>query len=87
MRCACPNDEAKKGIMRQYAWLDFHGGCWHLITGNANDPGRKWAHRDRALSDLEAEGWMVEGPNGKQPTMRHEANRHFYGYGLKRTIH
>jgi hypothetical protein len=73
--------------MRQYAWLDFHGGHWHLITGNAHDRDRKWANRDLALSDLIAEGWIIDGPRGKQPTIRHEANRHLYGYGLMRTIH
>jgi hypothetical protein len=73
--------------MRQIAWLDFHGGCWRLVTGNANDPDRRWAHRDKAFSDLTAEGRMIDGPHGKQPTMRHVTNRHFYGYGLMRTIH
>ena len=32
--------------MRQYAWLDFHGGCWHLVTSNAHDPDRKWMNRE-----------------------------------------
>jgi len=73
--------------MRQYAWLDFHGGWWHLITTNARDPDRKWANRNLALTDLTAEGWVIDGPHGKQPTMKHDANRHFYGYGLMRTIH
>jgi hypothetical protein len=73
--------------MREYAWLDFHGGCWHLVTGNAGDPDRKWANRHSALSDLTAEGWVIDGPNGEEATTRHDANRHFYGYALKRTIH
>jgi len=73
--------------MPQYAWLDFHGGCWHLTTGNSHDRARKWANRDLALSDLTAEGWMVDGPNGKQPGMNHEAKRHLYGYRLMRTVH
>ena len=73
--------------MRQYAWLDFHGGCWHLITANAHDHDRKWAKRDLALSDLTAEGWIIDEPRGKQPMMKHNADRHFYGYGLMRTIH
>jgi hypothetical protein len=42
--------------MRQYAWLDFHGGLWHLVSSNAHDPDRKWACRNSALSDLVAEG-------------------------------
>ena len=73
--------------MRQIAWLDFHGGCWHLVTSGALDHDRKWANRDLALSDLTWEGWTIDEPHGKQPTMSHESNRHFYGYGLRRTVH
>ena len=73
--------------MRQYAWFDFHGGCWHLVTANAPDPDRKWANRFLALSDWTAEGWIIDGPYGKEPTIRHNLNRHFCGYGLLRTIH
>ena len=73
--------------MRQYAWLDFHGGCWHLVTSNVHDADRKWASRDLALSDLESEGWIIDGPHGKQPTIKHNSDRHFYGYGLMRTVH
>jgi len=73
--------------MPQIAWLDFHGGCWHLVTGNAHNPDRKWSSRDASLSDLTAEGWIIDGPHGKQPTMKHDADRHFYGYALRRTLH
>jgi hypothetical protein len=73
--------------MRQYAWLDFHGGCWHLVTSNARDRDRMRTDRDLALSDLAAEGWIIDGPQGKQPTIKHDADRPFYGYGLRRTIH
>jgi hypothetical protein len=73
--------------MSQLAWLDFHGGCWHLVTGDARDGDRKWISGDSALSDLLSEGWIIDGPHGKQPTIKHDANRHFYGYGLRRTIH
>jgi hypothetical protein len=73
--------------MRQYAWLDYHGGCWHLVIGNANDRDRKWTNRDRDLSYLTWKGWIINGPHGKQPAMKHNANRHFYGYGLIRTVH
>ena len=58
-------------FMRQYAWLDFHGGCWHLVTGNIQDPDRIWASRESALSDLKAEGWIIDGPHEKQPRMQH----------------
>jgi hypothetical protein len=77
----------KEGIVRQYAWLDFHGGCWHLVTSNRNDSDRKWVNRDSAISDLMAEGWIIDGPHGKLPTIKHDADRHFYGYGLMRIIH
>ncbi len=73
--------------MRQYGWLNFHGGCWHLITGNSKDPDRKWINRDLALSDLRAEGWVIDGPGGREPTIKHDAGRHLYGYGLRRTVH
>jgi hypothetical protein len=73
--------------MRQLAWLVFHGGYWHLVTANARDSSRKWANREVALSDLIMEGWIIDGPHGKEPTMKHNANRHFYGYGLMRTVH
>ena len=73
--------------MRQYARLDFYGGCWHLVTANPHDPDRKWAKRNLALSDLTAEGWVVDGTDSKEPTIKHDANRHMYGYGLMRTIH
>ncbi len=73
--------------MHQIAWLDFHGGCWHLVTGNAGDPGREWVSRDTALSDLAAEGWVTNGPHGKEPTIKHKADRHFYGYALIRMVH
>jgi hypothetical protein len=62
--------------MRQIAWLDFHGGRWHLVTGNAHDRDRMWTNRNSALLDLTAEGWIIDGPHGKQPTIKHEANRH-----------
>ena len=73
--------------MHQYAWLNFHGGCWHLETANAKIPDRKWTSRRLALADLAEEGWIVEGAHEKQPTMKHESDRHCYGYGLRRTIH
>jgi len=74
-------------MMRQCAWLDFHGGYWHLVTSNIRDPDRKWINRDSALSDLAWEKWVIDGPHGREPTMRHSANRHFYRYGLRRTVH
>ena len=73
--------------MHQYARLDFHGGCWHLVMANAHDCGRKWLSRDSAISDLLWEGWTIDVPHGKRATNNHEGGRHSYGYALKRTIH
>jgi hypothetical protein len=73
--------------MRQNAWLDFHGGRWHLVTSNAQDPDQRWVNREAVLSDLTSEGCIIDGPHGKKPTIRHHANRHFYGYELARTVH
>jgi hypothetical protein len=76
-----------KEIMCQYGWLDFHGGHWHLITGDPNGRVRKWTNQERALSYLIAEGWNIDGLHGRKPTMKHGGNRHFYGYALMRTVH
>jgi putative ribosome biogenesis GTPase RsgA len=58
-----------------------------LATRIHHDPERKWTSRNSALSDLASEGWIIDGPHGKQPTIGHNADQHFYGYGLRRTIH
>ena len=73
--------------MRQYVWLDFHGGCWHLIACNARGPDRKWANRDAALLDLAAEWWVIDESHGKLPIIKHVASRHSCGYGLRRKVH
>jgi hypothetical protein len=79
--------EVKEEIMRQHAWLDFHGGYWHFLASNAHDCERKWKNRCAALSDLKSEGWIVDALQEKYPSENHEVRRHFYGYKLKRTIH
>jgi hypothetical protein len=71
--------------MRQIAWLAFYGGLWHLATPH-NDH-RKWTSREAALPDLKAEGRIFDSPHGKPPTIRHDSNRHFCGYELRRTVH
>jgi hypothetical protein len=67
--------------MPQYAWLDFYGGIWHLITDKPKERVRKWVNREAALAELREEGWTIEGPHPKRPRGR------FYGYGLMRTVH
>jgi len=69
--------------MRQIAWLDFHGGCWAFGYQRCPRSRSEWANRDLALSDLTWKGGTIDEPHGKQPTMSHESNRHFYGYGLE----
>jgi len=73
-------------VMRQYAWLDYHGGCWHLNTGDSRDHERKWAKRNAALSDLLAEGWVIDETRGDQSAI-HDAGCHGHRFGLRRTIH
>jgi hypothetical protein len=73
--------------MPQHAWLDFHGGYWHLVTANRRHRDRKWTNRYVALADLKAEGWTIDESYGEQPTMKHDSSRHMYGYGLIRTVH
>ena len=76
----------KEGVIRQHAWLDFHGGHWHLVTCNTHDH-REWKNRHLALSDLISEGWAIDSNEGNEPTTNHNADRHLYGYGLIRTLH
>jgi hypothetical protein len=81
-----PNLGIQERVIHQYAWLDFHGGFWHLLTNNSRDH-RKWTNRHQAFSDLIFEGWAISGNDGKEPTVNHDADRHLYGYGLIRTVH
>ncbi len=74
----------------KHAPIGVAGFSWRLVASGHrqyHDGDRKWANRELALADLTSEGWIIEGPHGKQPTMKHNADRHFFGYALKRTIH
>ena len=73
--------------MRQIAWLDFYGGRWHLLTRTNQKDHRKWTSQEAALSDLKAEGWIIDGQSETPPRARHDPRRHSYGYELRRTVH
>jgi hypothetical protein len=74
-------------MIRQLAWLDFHRGEWHLITGNPRDPIRQWMDKEKALSDLAGEGWNINGPFPKKPDLSVKAWGPFQGYSLERIVH
>ena len=73
--------------MSQHAWLDFRGGCWHLMIRNDPVPKRKWKNRRAAFADLAAEGWIIEGAPADLTVAGHDADRHCCCFGLTRTIH
>ena len=73
--------------MHQYAWLEFHCGKWHLLTGKQTDPVRIWMDRYAALSALAEEGWEISGPYPKRFPIRKHPRERFYGYGLTRVVH
>jgi hypothetical protein len=60
--------------MRQLAWLDFPG-VLAFINSGARAHDRKWDNRNLVLSDLTAEGWVIDGAYGKQQTIKYSANR------------
>ena len=73
--------------MRPYAWLEFHRGKWHLLTGKQNDPVRIWVDKPVALSTLAEEGWEISGPYPKRFPIKKRPRERFYGYGLMRIVH
>ena len=73
-----------------YAWLESHGGVWHLLTHVCSDraeAARIWADRDEALSDLAAEGWTIAGPYPETVKIGRQRELRFCGYALTRTVH
>jgi hypothetical protein len=48
------------GELREYAWLDFAFGVWHLVTDRENDEVRFWDDRESAHVELEEDGWVVD---------------------------
>lgn len=54
---------------------------------STDDHDRKWTNWESALADLASEEWIIDGPHGKQRTIKPDADRHICGYALKWTIH
>jgi hypothetical protein len=73
--------------MRQVAWLDFYRGKWRLVTGNPEEPNRKWEDKVAALSDLANEGWIISGPYPKRQKSNRDSRLRFLGFALKRMVH
>jgi len=76
--------------MRQYAWLELHKGLWYLLTDVRAGPleaSRKWMEKERALTELAAEGWEISGPYPEDPGSRQKVERRFHGYALVRVVH
>ncbi len=73
--------------MNRYAWLEFDGGTWHLLTDNRENPSRRWADKGLALSELAEEGWKISGPFPKRFGLDPTANEGLYGFILSRAVH
>lgn len=70
---------------QKYAWLEHEGGVWHFLTNLFDDPGksmRKWTDEQRALQELENEGWIVVYPYKEQIPMNQKYGERACGYGL-----
>jgi hypothetical protein len=77
-------------MMRQYAWLELNEGRWHLLTDVREKPcleNRNWPDTDAALTELEAEGWIISGYYPNERSERLGLGNKYQGYGLMRTIH
>ena len=72
--------------MRQYAWLDLHGGVWLLVTANPNEPSRRRTDEDAALAELKEEGWTITGPHPKRLLIKQHPRQRLCGYELTRTV-
>ncbi len=72
--------------MNRYAWLDFNGGAWLLLTDNPDNPPRRWADRSVALSQLTKEGWRISGPFPKRSGPDPTSDQGLYGFVLSRTV-
>jgi hypothetical protein len=73
--------------MNQIAWLDFYGGIWHLVTGDAHEHQERWLDEETALRQLRAEGWEIDGPHGRLRRNSKDNDLQFYGYALTRVLH
>jgi hypothetical protein len=77
-------------MTRQFAWLEFNDGRWHLLADVREKPSpenRKWSDGDAALAELNDEGWIVSGSYPNELSDRLGLGNKFHGYGLMRTVH
>ncbi len=72
--------------MNRYAWLDFEGGAWHLLTDSPESLPRRWADRNLALSQLAEEGWSISGPFPRRSGPDPASNQGLYGFILSRAV-
>jgi hypothetical protein len=72
--------------MNRYAWLEFNGRTWHLLTSNPENAPRSWDDKGSALSDLAEEGWRISGPFPKRQGLDPTSNQSSYGFILSRAV-
>ncbi len=76
--------------IRQFAWLEFHEGIWHLITdlkAKTGQAGRNWIDKQAALAELQQEGWIVADKYPNPLSKKLDLGIEPRVYGLMRTIH
>jgi len=76
--------------MRQYAWLELHKGLWYLLTDVRAGPleaSRKWMEKERALTELAAEGWEISGPYPEDLGVAQKVERGFMGTRWSAVVH
>ncbi len=66
--------------MLECAWLEFHEGRWHQLTGRERNPIRTWTDKDT----FPAEKWRldVSGPHRQKIY-----GQRSMGYALMRVVH
>ncbi len=72
--------------MNRYAWLDFDGGTWCLLTDSSENSSRTWADKSAALCELAEEGWKISGPFPKRLDLDPESIHGPYGFILCRAV-
>jgi len=65
----------------QYAWLECEKGFWCLFSEKLKEERRKWHDENRALKELQEEGWSIAA------LYLTEHRQRFRAYGLNRSIH
>jgi hypothetical protein len=73
--------------MSELAWLSYFRGEWLLVTREGGDEIRTWGDKERALRDLENEGWTVGSARSLRYDRHGRERRRLIGYSLRRSIH